>query len=94
MKVAGVPVAHDIEWMLDGRMVGKAPDLHLRHLRDGEHILSLTFRDSQDRLFSATTQVRVLEAGSYAIQVAAVQAATFLPLWEEDFQVNLPFVRH
>ena len=94
VKVGGVPGAHDIEWMLDGRMVGKAPDLHLPHLRDGEHSLSLTYRDSQDRLFAATTLVRVLEAGPYAIQVAAVQAAISLPLWEDDFEVYLPLVQH
>jgi hypothetical protein len=93
VKVAGVPGAHDIAWMLDGRRVGKAPDLHLQHLRDGEHILRLTYRDAQDRLFAATSLVRVLEAEPYAIQLATIQAAIYLPLWEEDFQDYLPIVR-
>ncbi len=94
MKVGGAPGAHEIEWMLDGRTVGKDPDLHLQHLRNGEHILSLTYRDSQNQLFAATGQVRVLEAGPYAIQMAAIQAAISLPLWEEDNQVFLPLIHH
>ncbi len=94
VKVGGVPDAHDIQWMLDGRTVGKAPDLHLPHLQDGEHNLSLTFLDSQDQLFAATTRVRVLEPGPFAIQAAAVQAAISLPLWEDDSEVYLPLVRH
>jgi hypothetical protein len=93
VKVGGVPGAHDIEWMLDGHIVGKTPDLHLQHLRDGEHILSLTYRDSQDRLYAATTLVRVLEAGPYAIQLAEVQAAVSMLLMEEDFEVYLPLVQ-
>lgn len=93
VEVGSVPGAHDIEWLLDGHIVGNAPELHLRYLRDGEHIVSLTYRDSQNRLYAATTLVRVLKAGEYAVQAAAVQAAIVLPLWEDDFQIDLPVVR-
>jgi hypothetical protein len=51
-------------------------------------------RDSQDRLFAATTRARVLETGPHAIQAAAIQAAISLPLWEDDFEVYLPLVLH
>ncbi len=50
--------------------------------------------DEARALFSATTQDKVLEAGPYAIQMAAIQAAIFLPLWEEDTQVFLPLIHH
>ena len=93
VKVGSAPSAYDIEWMLDGRMVGKAPDLHLQSLRNGEHILSLTYRDTQDRLYAATSLVRVLEPEPYAIQAAAIQAAISLPLWDEDSQIYLPLIR-
>lgn len=93
VKVSAAPGAHDIEWKLDGRKVGKAPVLYLQHLRDGEHLLSLTYRDSQDRLFATTELVRVLEPGPYAILANAVQAAISLPLWEEDSQIYLPILQ-
>jgi hypothetical protein len=93
VKAASVPGAHDISWVLDGRRVGNASALHLGHLRTGEHVLSLTYRDTQNRLFAATTRVRVLEAGPYAVELATIQSAITLPLWEED-QVHLPLVRH
>jgi hypothetical protein len=94
VKVAGVSDAHDIRWMLDGRLVGKAAELHVSHLKNGEHALSLTYRDSQNQLFAAASLVRVLEAGPYAVQVLAIQAAISLPLLQEDDQIFLPLIRN
>ena len=93
VKVDVVPNVHDIEWVLDGRVVGKAPDLRIQHLQDGEHIVGLTYRDAQDQLFAVTTLVKVLAPGPYAIQATMVQVAITLPLWDEDDQVYLPFVQ-
>jgi hypothetical protein len=94
VKVGNVSDAHDVEWVLDGRVVGKAPGLYVLHLRDGEHTLYVTYRDSQGQLFAATSLVRVLEPGPYAVQAAAVQAAVTLPLWDEDFQLYMPLIYH
>jgi hypothetical protein len=94
VKVAGAPGVHDIQWALDGRGVGKAYALHLGQLQDGEHVLRLTYRDARGQLFAATTQVRVLEAGPYAVELATIQSAITLPLWEEDSQVYLPLLQH
>jgi hypothetical protein len=38
-------------------------------------------------------ETRLVESGSRAALAAEVQAAIFLPLWEEDYQAYLPFVR-
>lgn len=94
VNLGNIPGAHDIQWMLDGHPVGKAPDLHLQRLRNGEHLLSLAYRNSQDRLLTANTQVRVLEAGAYAVLLSSIQAEISLPLWEEDSDTYLPLVLH
>ncbi len=93
VRVAAPAGVYDIKWTLDGRTVGHALDLHLRHVRDGEHTLSLTYRDSQGRLCAASALVRVLEPDQYAMYIDAVQAAITLPLWEDDSQANLPIIR-
>jgi hypothetical protein len=85
--------AHDIAWLLDGHIVGTMPDLHLQHLQVGCHILNLTYRDAQAQSFAITTLVRVLEPGLYAATAAEVQAAIYLPLWEEDSEIYLPSVQ-
>ena len=95
VNAGNIPGTHDIEWMLDGRLVGKAPELQLQHLRNGEHILSLAYRDSRDQWFTASTLVRVLSTEAYDIQLMAVQAAIYLPLFlEDDPQIYLPLVQH
>lgn len=93
VSIGGVPDAHDIKWILDGHTVGEAPDLHLQHLSDGEHTLSLTYRDAQDQAIAATTLVKVLEAEPYVILANAIQAGIYLPLWEEDYQTYIPLVQ-
>lgn len=92
--VEGEPNPDYIFWVLDGRSVGKSPGLHLQHLSDGEHTLSVTYRDAQGQAFAASTLVRVLDDEPYAIQAAAIQAAIYLPLWEEDYQAYMPLVQH
>jgi hypothetical protein len=94
VNLGSIPGAHDIQWMLDGHPVGQAPGLQLQRLRNGEHLLRLAYRDSQGQWFSANTQVRVLEAGPYAVLLSSIQTAISLPLWEEDSEIYLPLVLH
>lgn len=92
MKIANVPDAHEVMWQLDGRPVGHSSVLHLAHVDDGDHLLSLTYRDAEDRLFAVNTTVRVLPPEAYDLVTAAIQSAIALPLWAEDEQVYLPSV--
>ena len=93
VKVAPAPGIHAVAWALDGRRVGHAPELYLEHIRNGEHTLSLVYRDAQGQLYAVTSLVRVLEPDDYALLVDAVHAAITLPLWEEDAPIYLPFIR-
>ena len=94
VKVGGESDPNHIIWALDGYRIGKAPGLHLQHLSDGEHTLSVTYRDARGQAFAASMLVRVMDAEPYAIQAAAIQAAIYLPLWEEDYQAYIPLVQH
>ena len=93
MSIGVASGGQQIEWRLDGRIVGDQADLHIDHLSNGVHLVSLTYQDAQKQAYAATVQVQVLEEGPYAVQAAAIQAAVTLPLWEEEVQLYLPLLR-
>ncbi|GAB4534553.1 MAG: hypothetical protein Fur0018_24460 [Anaerolineales bacterium] len=85
----------NFQWMVDGVVKSTSDTLNITFNSAGNHTVQFTYQDFLNRSYSSTFTVRVLNAGTFNEQIAAVAEAQLLMMTSSlPLDIYLPLIVH